>query len=175
MPTAATANAPASGPRTPCLADEVTGGVRADPGCEGERDEGEAGGERAPAEHVLEVERAEQEEAEDRAGGGEHQDEAAADGAVGDPLDAEERLVDVQLVERERGEPGEAADPAEVRLDRRPAGESRLRDPVDDRGEARRRERRAAEVEAAPARLLRVGRDDLQRGDASAAATGRLT
>ena len=121
--------------------------------------------ERARAEHVLEVERAEQEEPEDRAGGGEHEQESAADGAVGEPLDAEQRCVGVQLVDRERGEPGEAAEPADVRLDRSPAGGVRLGDRVDDRGEARRREGCACEVEAAPARLLRVGRDDLQRGD----------
>ena len=60
--------------------------------------------ERAPAEHVLEVERAEQEEPEDRAGGDEHQEQAAADGAVGEPLDAQERLVGVALADRERGE-----------------------------------------------------------------------
>ena len=97
----------------------MTGAVRADPCREGERDEGEAGCERPHAEHVLEVERAEQEEPEDRARGGKHEHEAAADGAVGDALDAEQRRVDVQLVDRERCEPGEAADPADVRLDRK--------------------------------------------------------
>ena len=96
---------------------------------------------------------------------GEHEHEAAADRAVGDPLDAEQRRVDVQLVDRERREPREAADPADVRLDRSPAGGVRLGDPVDDRGEAGGGEGCACEVEAAPARLLRVSRDDLQRGD----------
>ena len=45
---------------------------------------------RAGAEHVLEVERAEQEQAEDRARGASI--EAAADGAVGEPLEPQRRL-----------------------------------------------------------------------------------
>ena len=55
-----------------------------------------------------------------------------------------------------------------------PAGGVRLRDPVDDRGEAGRRERCACEVEAAPARLLRVGRDDLQGGDEQRCGDGEV-
>ena len=176
MPTAATAKAPASGPRTPCLA------IRWPAACDPIPAESASGTkarpvvERPPAEHVLEVERAEQEEPEDRACDGEHEDEAAADRAVGDPLDAEQRLVDVQLVDRERREPGEAADPADVRLDRSPASRVRLGDPVDDRGEAGRREGCACEVEAAPARLLRCrpGRPSARRTSRTAA-TGRLT
>jgi len=63
-------------------ADDMTGRVRADPCRHRERDEGEAGGERPHPEDVLQVERAEQEEAEDRTGRGEHEEEAAADGAI---------------------------------------------------------------------------------------------
>ena len=59
----------------------------ADPCCQGERDERQAGHERARAEDVLEIDRAEEEEAEHRAGGREHQDEAAADRAIGEPAD----------------------------------------------------------------------------------------
>src|SRR3954453_6718902 len=92
-----------------------------DPCGECERDEGEPGCERPPAEDVLEVERAEQEEPEDRARNGKHEHEAAADRAVGDPLAAEEWRVDVQLVDREHYEPRDAADRADVRLDRSPA------------------------------------------------------
>src|SRR5207302_412999 len=118
-----------------------------------ERDEGEPGCERPPAENVLEVERAEQEQPEDRACGGEHEDEAAADGAVCDALDTEQRCVDVKLVDCERCEPGETADSTDVRLDGSPAGGVRLGDPVHDRREAGRRECCACEIEAAPARL----------------------
>ena len=71
----------------------------------------------------------------------------------------------MQLVDRERGETGEAANPADVRLDRSPAGRVRLRDSVDDCGEAGGRQRCTCEVEATPTRLLAVGRDDLPRGD----------
>ena len=137
------------------LADDVAGRVRADPGRERERDEGEAGRERPHAEHVLEVERAEQEEAEDRAGCGEHQEEAAADGAVGQPLDPQERRVGAALESREGREAGEAAEAEEVRLDRRPTGALGLGDREDDRAETRRCEHSAAEVETLPARLLR--------------------
>jgi hypothetical protein len=83
MPPAVTTNAPVSGPRTPWRLTDVPGRVRADPCCQGEEDEGEPGGERPHAEDVLQVERAEQEEAEDRAGRREHEEDAAADGAIG--------------------------------------------------------------------------------------------
>ena len=52
-----------------------------------------------------------------------------------------------------------------MRLDRGPTGGVCLRDAVDDRGEAGRGECCTGKVEAAPARLLRVGRDELERGD----------
>ena len=103
-------------------ADDVAGRVGADSCRERERDEGEAGRERPHAEHVLQVERAEQEEAEDRAGRGEHQEEAAADGAIGEPLDPQERCVGAALKSREGSEPGEAAEADHERLGRRPAG-----------------------------------------------------
>ena len=69
------------------VTDDVPGRVRADPGGEGQRDEGEAGRERSQAEHVLQVERVEQEEAEDRTGRGEHEEEATADRTICQPLD----------------------------------------------------------------------------------------
>ena len=50
-------------------------------------------------------------------------------------------------------------------LDRGPTGGVRLRDAVHDRGEAGRGECCTGKVEAPPARLLRVGRDELERGD----------
>ena len=91
-------------------ADDVTGCVCADPCRERERDEGEAGSERPHPEHVLQVERAEQEEPEDRAGGGEHQEEAAADSTIDQPLDAEQRCVGAALEGREGDEAGEPAE-----------------------------------------------------------------
>ncbi len=94
-------------------ADDVSGRVRADSCGERERDEGEAGGERPPPEDVLEVQRREQEEAEDRTGRGEHQEEPAADCAIGQPLDAQERCLDAALERREGRESGEAADSEE--------------------------------------------------------------
>src|SRR5438477_5323713 len=119
--------------------------MRADSGRECKRDERETGRERSPAEHVLKIERAEQEEPEDRARGGQHQHEPATDCTVGHAADVKERRVDVQLVDGERGEAGQPAETAEVRLDRRPAGGVRLRDPVYDYGEAGGRERRPGE------------------------------
>ena len=147
------------------LGDGVPGEVRADTGGNGQRNEREAGVERAPAKHVLEVERAEQEQSEDRAGGDELERESATDGAVGHPTDSQERSVGVALVDGERDQAGDAAEAAEVRLDRGPTGGVCLRDAVDDRGEAGRGECCTGKVEAAPARLLRVGRDELERGD----------
>ena len=70
--------------------------------------------ERAHAEHVLEVERAEQEQAEDRAGGGEHQEEAAADSTIGQSLDPQERCIGAALEGREGREAGE---PTEAEAD----------------------------------------------------------
>ena len=68
-------------------ADDVPGCMGADACRERERDEREAGHERARAEDVLEIDRAEEEETEDRARGGEHQEEAAADRAIREPAD----------------------------------------------------------------------------------------
>ena len=83
------------------LARDVTGRVGADACRQGERDEGEASRERPHAEHVLEIQRAEQEEAEDRTGCGEHQEEAAADRAIDEPLDTEQRGLGAALEDRE--------------------------------------------------------------------------
>ena len=130
-----------------------------------EGDEGEAGRERPHAEDVLQVERAEQEEAEDRTGRREHQEEAAADGTIRQPLDAQERCVGVALEDSEGSEARDAAETDEQRLERRPAGALTLGDREDDGAEARRGEHGSAEVEPAPARLLRIGGHDLHCGD----------
>ena len=150
-------------------ADDVAGGVSADPGRERERDEREAGHERAGAEHVLEVERAEQEEAEDRACCDEHQEEPTADGAIGEPFDAQKRLLGPALPDREGGEPSEAdavASPI-VWVEPQPAL-VRLRDRVDECAEARGGEERAGQVEAPPARLAGVAGMTLSAVTASA-------
>ena len=59
-------------------------------------------------------------------------------------------------------------------FDRSPAGGVGLSDPVDDCGEAGRRQRGTCEVEAPPARLLSVGRDDLQGGDEQCRGDGEV-
>ena len=137
-------------------------------GREGERDEGEAGHQRVRAEHVLEVERAEQEEAEDRAGRDEHQEQAAADGAVGDPLDPQERLLCVALPGCEGAESDEAERCEPDRLGRAPAGLICLGDRVDERGEAGGAEQGAGYVEATPARLLDIAGMTFRAAAASA-------
>ena len=72
--------------------DHVLGGVHADGDRAGERQEGQAGLQRAGAEHVLQVQRGQQEGPEQHGRGRQHHHEAAADGAIGEPLDAQERL-----------------------------------------------------------------------------------
>ena len=73
-------------------------------GGEGERDEREAGRERAAAERELQVERAEQEQPEHEAGVDQAEQQAAADGPVAEPLDAQERLGGAALADGEGGE-----------------------------------------------------------------------
>src|SRR5205814_6039283 len=114
---------------------------------DGERNEGETGRERPHPEYALEVQRAKQEEPEDRAGGSQHEHEPATDGPIGDALDAKERRVDVTFVDREGCEAGEPAKAAKVRLNRSPACRVRPRDPIDDCSEARGRESCAGEVD----------------------------
>ena len=112
-------------PANASVADDVAGRVGADSCRQGERDEGEAGRERPHVEDVLEVERAEQEEPEDRAGGSEHQEEAAADCTIRQPLDPQERRVGVPLAHCEGSEPHDAAEADEQRLEGRPADAAR--------------------------------------------------
>ena len=75
---------------------------------------------------------------------------------------------------REGGEPCETAEADQMRLGGSPTGALGLGDREDDRAETRRREHGAAEVETLPARLLRVGRDDLQRGDRECRCDGEI-
>src|SRR5581483_1568065 len=99
--------------------------------------------------------------AEDQTGRCEHEEEAAADGAIRQALDAEKRRVVMALEHRESSEPANTTETDEQRLERRPAGGLTLRDRKDDGSEACGRERRSAQVEPAPARLLRIGGHDL--------------
>ena len=69
------------------LADMHAGGKR-----DGERQEAQSGQQRARAEPVLHVQRDQQERAEQGGGGREHHDQATADAAVREPLDAQQRL-----------------------------------------------------------------------------------
>ena len=81
----------------------------------------------------------------------------------------------MQLVDRERCETCEAADPADVRLDGSPAGGVRLRDRVDDRGEAGSGERRAARSRPRQRGFWVSAGTTFSEATSSAAATGRLT
>src|SRR5439155_19962434 len=75
------------------------------------------------------------------------------------------------------GEGAEAADACEAEPDRLqgcPAGAVCLRDRVDDRGQAGGGEESAAQVEAAPTRLLGVGGDDLLGGDGEDGGDGEV-
>ena len=144
--------------------DDVSGRVSADSGRDGERDESEAGHQRVCAEHVLEIERAQQEETEDRTGRNEHQEETAAHGAVGDPLDPQQRLLCPALPGCKGTESNEAERCEPDRLGRSPAGLIGLADRVDERGEAGGAEQGSGYVEATPARLLDIARDDVQGG-----------
>jgi hypothetical protein len=146
-------------------ADDVTRGMCADPGGQRQRHEGEARRERPQAEDVLQVERAEQEEAEDRPGRREHEEDAAGDRAIRESLDAQERRRGAALEDGERAEADEATETAEQRLERGPAGALALADREHDGAEARGRERGSPEVEPAPAWRLRVGRHDPHHGD----------
>ena len=140
----------------------MAGGVGAAAGCERERDEREAGRQRAVAERELQVERAEQEEPEHETGVDQGQQQAAADGAVAELLDAQERLGGAALGDREgeRGPRSPTPPMASVWVEVQPALLG-LGDRVDDRGHAAGGEDRAAEVEPTPARLLGVGGNDL--------------
>ena len=86
--------------------------------------------------------------------------ELGADCAVAQPLNAQQRGRGSPLEERERGEPGQAGEPERERAGRRPSVRGGLRERVDERGQARRRDGGAAKVQTAPPRRLRVGRHD---------------
>ena len=148
--------------------------MRADPCGEREWDEGEPGRERPPAEDVLEVERAQEEEPEDRAGCGEHQEEPSADSAIGQSVDPQERCLGAALEGREEHDAGETTEAEEVRLDRRPTPPSAcviaktIAPRLVGASTAPRRSR------PFPARLLGVGRDDLQSGDRERCCDGEV-
>ena len=88
--------------------------------------EGQAGFHGAGAEDVLHVERGEQEGSEEHGRGGQHHHEAAADAAIGEALDLQQRLGRVHLDQGE-GDQTEDAGPADSEgLQRGPAGAGRL-------------------------------------------------
>src|SRR5581483_12040674 len=111
------------------------------------------GRERAAAERELQVERAEQEQPEHEAAVGEEEQQTAADRAVAEALDAQQRLCRAALADRERGETGDAGAADAEGPAGEPAGVVGLGDRVDDRRDAARAQDGAAEVETAPARL----------------------
>ena len=114
--------------------------MRAQADDDGHRQEREPGLQRAGAEHLLQVDRGEQERAEQDRGRGQHHHEAAADSALAEPRDVEQGLAGVQLQRGERGEAGQAGEAEAERLHRRPAGVGGLREGVDERRQARGRD-----------------------------------
>ena len=96
--------------------DEVAAEMRAQADDDGHRQEGETGFQRAGAEHLLQVDRGEQERPEQDRGRGQHHDEAAADSALAQPRDVEQRLAGVQFQGRERGEASQAGEAEAERL-----------------------------------------------------------
>ena len=175
MPPAVTASAPASGTRTPAWLMTWRAEVDADGEGRGHGQERQAALERAGAEHVLHVERAEQERAEQHGRDGEHHQRPAADAAIGEALHREQRLRRAQLERGERGQAHERRGTEAERLRRRPARAVGLRGGEHECAEARGREQRAAEVEAAPPGAQRVGRArSCSAPAASTSPTGRL-
>ena len=79
IPAAATANPPASGTRTPAWVMTWVAAWTPTPIASGQRQERQPGLQRAGAEHVLQVQRGQQEGAEQHGRGGQHHHEAAAD------------------------------------------------------------------------------------------------
>src|SRR5581483_1976789 len=162
-------------PAQAVLVDQLAGGAGAHAGREGERDECEPGRERAVAERELQVERAEQEQPEHETGVDEEEQQAAADGAVAEPLDAQERLRGAALADGEGGEAGDACGAYAERLRGDPAGLVGLGDRVHDGG--------VLPVASAAPRTSRPRQRGfslsagtvLRAPTASAAAAGRLT
>ena len=103
------------------VADDVGAEVDADGEgrCHGQ--ERQSALERAGAEHVLHVDRAEQERAEQHGRDGEHHQRPAADAAVGEALHREQRLRGAQLERGEGGQAHERRGTEPERLRRRPA------------------------------------------------------
>ena len=115
------------------VTDEVAAEMRAEADDDGHRQEREPGLQRAGAEHLLQVDRGEQERAEQDRGRGQHHHEAAADAALAEPRDVEQGPAGVQLQCGERGEAGQAG---EAEAERLHATSSRRRRPARGRRRA---------------------------------------
>ena len=119
---------------------------------DGEREEGEPGLEGTRSEDVLHVERGEQEQAEQRGRCGEHHREPAADAAVGEAVDAQQRVVVWRSARTNATSPAMPGPRAETSADVQPALGG-LRERVHERAEPGRwRAAAPAKVESAPAR-----------------------
>jgi hypothetical protein len=141
---------------------------------DGDWQEGESRLQGAGAQHVLQVDRGEQERAEQDSRRGEHHHQAAADAPLAEPRDVEQRPAGSQL---QRGEHGESAHPgnAEAKsLRRRPAGVGGLRERVDKRAQARGRDGSTAHVQAAPLQSGRVDGGDLAGGEGDGDSDGQV-
>ena len=138
------------------MAGEVDAGRERD----GEREERETGLEGTGSQHVLHVERAKQEQPEQRGRRGEHHREPAADAAVGEAVDIQQRVSGPALCEHECDQAGDSGRGGAEHGGGAPACVSSLRERVHDRAEPGGGEHRAAEVESVPARSGGVCGDD---------------
>jgi hypothetical protein len=156
------------------VTDEVAAEMRAQADDHGHRQEREPGLQRAGAQHLLQVDRGEQERAEQHRGRGQHHHEAAADSTLAEPRDVEQGPAGVQLQGHEGCEAGQAGETETERLRRRPAGVGGFRKGIDERGQARRRHHGTTEVEADPLRSSDVGGHDVHRSGSDADADGQI-
>ena len=175
MPPAVSANAAAMAIRRPGVTDHVAADMRAQADDDGHRQEREPGLQRAGAEHVLQVDRGEQERAEQDRGRGQHHHEPAADPALAEPRDVEQGRAGVQLQGGERGEAGEAGEAEAERLQPR---SSRRRRPARGRRPARPGSRSRPARRGGRGRATAGGRRRRARPSSAATATpiptGRL-
>lgn len=125
--------------------------------------EGEAGHQRAEAQHDLHEERQEEEHAEDRAGEHEHDPVGPGPVAVGEHVQRGDRLRRAALVEDEQGQQGHGGAEGGEREGVGPPFLGGADEPVDERDHAQGGQQRAREVEVPGVALGLV--DDLHCHD----------
>ena len=146
--------------RQQALADDLGG----DDDRRRQRQEAEAGLDRREAERALHVVRQEQEEREHRDAGDADPGERATAGAVGEDAQRQQRVGDAALDEEERAEQDDRGGEHDDRDRVTPGVRLGVREAVDEREQAARREQRARDVDARAGRLRLVGQQ-AERGD----------